>query len=179
MKSSRTRPGYKMKDEMLEKEKKISDSVKELRKQLVEREAVLYSFDEYEKIRNEIDKLNAEIELIKSTPFYDNTKEPLGSHKVFCMPHAIYELPVQEYHIDNKGTYYVGNNYNYSYGIPINTINSVPEKTELRPVMSRIIIQNAFKDFMIKVRKEYVKELEKKLEEILAGIDSEIIDIGK
>ena len=34
------------------KEKKISDSVKELRKQLVEREAVLYSFDEYEKIRN-------------------------------------------------------------------------------------------------------------------------------
>ena len=45
--------------------------------------------------------------------------------------------------------------------------------------MSRIIIQNAFKDFMIKVRKEYVKELEKKLEEILAGIDSEIIDIGK
>lgn len=178
MKSSRTRPEYKMKDEMLEKEKKISDSVKELRKQLVEREAVLYSFDEYEKIRNEIDKLNTEIELINSTPFYDNTKEPLGAHNVFCMPHAIYEIPVQEYHVNNQHTCYVDNNYSYD-SRPINTINSVPEKTELRQVISKIIIQNAFKEFMIKVRKEYVKELEKKSEEILAGIDSEIVNIDK
>lgn len=177
MKSSRTKLGYKMKDEMLEKEKKISDSVKELRKQLVERENVLYSFDEYERLKKEIDKLNAEIELINSTPFYDSTKEPLGSHNVFCMPHAIYELPVQEYHVDNKCTCYVGNNY--SYGIPRNTINSVPEKTELNQFIARLIVQDAFKDFMIKVRKEYVKELEKKSEEILAGIDSEITNIGK
>lgn len=162
---------------MLEKEKKISDSVKELRKQLVERENVLYSFDEYERLKKEIDKLNAEIELINSTPFYDSTKEPLGSHNVFCMPHAIYELPVQEYHVDNKCTCYVGNNY--SYGIPRNTINSVPEKTELNQFIARLIVQDAFKDFMIKVRKEYVKELEKKSEEILAGIDSEITNIGK
>ena len=167
-----------MKDEMLEKEKKISDSVKELRKQLVEREAVLYSFDEYEKLKNEIDKLNTEIELINSTPFYDHTKEPLGVHDVFCMPHAIYELPVQEYHVDNKRTCYVGNNYSYDSRL-INTINSVPEKTELSQFMSRIIIQNAFKDFMLRVRKEYVKELERKSEEILAGIDSEIINMEK
>ena len=59
-----------MKDDLLEKEKRISDSVKVLRKQLVEREAVLFSFDEYEKLRKEIDRLNAEIELINSTPFY-------------------------------------------------------------------------------------------------------------
>lgn len=167
-----------MKDEMLEKEKKISDSVKELRKQLVEREAVLYSFDEYERLRNEIDKLNTEIELISSTPFYDHTKEPLGAHDVFCMPHAIYELPVQEYQVDNKRACYVGNNYSYD-SRPINTINSVPEKTELSQFMSKIIIQNAFKDFMLKVRKEYVKELERKSEEILAGIDSEIINMKK
>lgn len=167
-----------MKDEMLEKEKKISDSVKELRKQLVEREAVLYSFDEYEKLRNEIDKLNAEIELINSTPFYDHTKEPLGTHDVFCMPHAIYELPVQEYHVDNQRAGYIGNYYTYN-SRPINTINSVPEKTELNQFMSKIIVQDAFKDFMLRVRKEYVKELEKKSEEILAGIDSEIINMEK
>ena len=167
-----------MKDEMLEKEKKISDSVKDLRKQLVEREAVLYSFDEYERLRNEIDKLNAEIELINSTPFYDHTKEPLGTHDVFCMPHAIYELPVQEYHVDNKRACYIGNNYSYD-SRPINIINSVPEKTELNQFMARLIVQDAFKDFMLKVRKEYVKELEKKSEEILAGIDSEIINMEK
>ena len=167
-----------MKDEMLEKEKKISDSVKGLRKQLVEREAVLYSFDEYEKIRNEIDKLNVEIELINSTPFYDHTKEPLGAHDVFCIPHAIYELPVQEYHVNNQRACYTGNYYSYD-SRPINTINSVPEKTELSQFTSKIIIQNAFKDFMIKVRKEYVKELERKSEEILAGIDSEIINMEK
>lgn len=167
-----------MKDEMLEKEKKISDSVKDLRKQLVEREAVLYSFDEYERLKNEIDKLNAEIELINSTPFYDHTKEPLGTHDVFCMPHAIYELPVQEYHVDNKRTGYIGNYYSYN-SRPINTINSVPEKTELNQFMSKIIVQDAFKDFMLRVRKEYVKELEKKSEEILAGIDSEIINMEK
>ncbi len=167
-----------MKDDLLEKEKRISDSVKVLRKQLVEREAVLFSFDEYEKLRKEIDRLNAEIELINSTPFYDNTKEPLGSRDVFCMPLAIYEMPVQEYHVDNRKTCYVGNVYSCS-SKPINTINSVPEKTELRPVISRIIVQNAFKDFMIKVRKEYVKELENKAEEILAGIDSEILKMEK
>ena len=32
---------------------------------------------------------------------------------------------------------------------------------------------------MIKVRKEYVKELENKAEEILAGIDSEILKMEK
>ena len=94
-----------MKDDLLEKEKRISDSVKVLRKQLVEREAVLFSFDEYEKLKKEIDRLNAEIELINSTPFYDNTKEPLGSRDVFCMPLAIYEMPVQEYHVDNRERY--------------------------------------------------------------------------
>ena len=158
---------------MLEKEKRISDSVNVLRKQLVERESVLYSFDEYEKLKKEIDKLNAEIELIDSTPFYDSTKEPLGSRDVFCIPHAIYEMPVQEYHIDNHRACYVGNQYSYK-SRPINTINSVPEKTELGPVISKIIIQNAFKDFMVKVRIEYIKELENKAEKILADIDSEI-----
>lgn len=87
-------------------------------------------------------------------------------------------MPVQEYHVDNRKTCYVGNFYSYD-SKPISTINSVPEKTELRPVISRIIVQNAFKDFMIKVRKEYVKELENKVEEILAGIDSEILKMEK
>jgi hypothetical protein len=32
---------------------------------------------------------------------------------------------------------------------------------------------------MLRVRKEYVKELENKSEEILAGIDSEIINMEK
>ena len=64
-------------------------------------------------------------------------------------------------------------------GIIPNTINSVPEKTELNQFIAKLIVQDAFKDFMLRVRKEYVKELEKKSEEILAGIDSEIIDIGK
>lgn len=167
-----------MKDDMLEKEKRISDSVKALRKQLVEREAVLYSFDEYEKLRNEIDKLNAEIQHIASTSFYDHTKEPLGVQNVFCIPHAIYELPVQEYHVENHRACYVGNNYSYD-SRPVNTVNCVPEKTELSTFISKLIVQDAFKDFMLKVRKEYVKELEKKAEEILVGIDSEIINMEK
>lgn len=167
-------------DEMLLKEKKISDSVKELRKQLLERETVLHSFDEYESIMNEISRLNDEVTKLESTPFSTSLDNLVGETNVYIVPMAISEMNLYCYHVSNQPKNI--NGYINPDGIfmqdtdngeKIGNMDIIPTSMGART----FIIADAFKDFMIDVRKKSISFLKNRADRILAGIDSEIEEI--
>lgn len=142
---------------MLEKEKKISDSVKKLRKQLVEREYVLYTFDEYENIKKEIDKIRSEIELIKKTPISGSLDNIVGDTNVYLLPHLFEEVTLNCFRVrTQRDTYVASGNPPKMFRNEKEQINSL--NIDVIPksgyAYNQYVISDAFKGFLIDVRKK-------------------------
>lgn len=166
---------------MLEKEKKISDSVKELRKQLVEREYVLYTFDEYENIKKEIDKLRSEIDLIKKTPISGSLDNIVGDTNVYLLPHLFEEVTLNCFKVrTHRDTYIASGNppkmfRNEKEQISSLNIDVIPKSGY---AYNQYVISDAFKGFLIDVREKMISHLENRMNKLLANIDSELENIN-
>lgn len=162
---------------MLEKEKKISDSVKELRKQLVEREHVLYTFDEYENIKKEIDKLRSEIDLIKKTPISGSLDNIVGDTNVYLLPHLFEEVTLNCFKVrTRRDTYIASGNPPKMFRNEKEQINSL--NIDVIPksgyAYNQYVVSDAFKGFLIDVREKMISHLESRMNKLLANIDSEL-----
>lgn len=144
-----------MKD-LLNKEKLLSDKVKNLRKELLEKEAALYKFDEYESLQKYVERLNKEIKEIKNKPICFGSA---STDEYFCIPSTLTELKlfkIKDEKVENK--------------IPI-----IPEiNTNLRPIISNIIASKEVKDFMISIREKLIEKSLEQLNKIEADIDIEL-----
>lgn len=166
---------------MLEKEKKISDSVKELRKQLVEREYVLYTFDEYENIKKEIDKLRSEIDLIKKTPISMSLDNIVGDTNVYLLPHLFEEVTLNCFRVrTHRDTYIASGNPPKMFRNEKEQINSL--NIDVIPksgyAYNQYVVSDAFKGFLIDVREKMISHLENRMNKLLANIDSELENIN-
>lgn len=147
-----------MKD-LLKKEKLLSNKIKELKQTLLEKEATLYKFDEYENLQTYIEKLKQEIKEIKGKPM--NFGELLVD-EYFRIPPTLFELKLSK--IKNKK---IESN---------KSVSIIPEDNSvLRQIMSNIIISKEIENFMISIREKLIESSIEKLKKIEADIDSEII----
>ena len=88
--------------DMLTKEKKLTDKVKELRRDLLEKEATLYKFDDYEKCQEAKETLNKEISELKSIPFtYGSIYERASEGSIIDIPPTLSEISIRQYDKDN------------------------------------------------------------------------------
>lgn len=164
-------------DEMLKKEKQISDSIKELRKLLIERESVLYSFDEYESLQKQINTLKSEVHILQTTPIVDDIQKIIGDTYTFVFPDVLLELGVSYLHVNDTDTKDFLNQKNL-ISLKKEKESEVLSRMSIIPNVSNadVILKN-FKKFMISIREETIKILVDKSKKILAKIDSELNQI--
>ena len=157
-----------MKKDLLEKEKKMSDTVKELRSQLLRKESALYLFDDYDNVTNSIQRLEDEISVLENTPFLSLGDEPANECDKFLIPEVLREISVNLFHTDLNIE--MGKKQSYIK----NVMDVVPKKIELSSIDESIILAESFKCFLIDLRKRYLSELKSAEEKILATIDEEL-----